>query len=85
MTCGASSFIHSPGYALATAAFASVALLLAPVLVGLLQTFLFEITPTDPWTYAAAAAVVLLVALAACLAPALRATRMSPMAALKTN
>jgi hypothetical protein len=52
---------------------------------GLLEAFLFEITATDPVTYAAVSVTVLLVALTACLHPALRATRMSPMAALKSD
>lgn len=50
-----------------------------------LESLLYEITPADPTTYAAAAGSILLVALAACLIPAVRASRMSPMAALKSE
>ena len=51
----------------------------------LLEAFLFEITATDPATYAAALTLVLLVALVGCLGPAVRATRTSPMAVLKNE
>ena len=50
-----------------------------------LDGFLFEVAPTDPLTYSGAAALVLLVAAAACFAPALRVVRMQPMAALKND
>jgi putative ABC transport system permease protein len=49
----------------------------------LLRTFLFEIAPTDPVAFVAAAVLVILVAAAACLLPARRAVRVAPMAALK--
>ncbi len=48
-----------------------------------LGTLLFEIRPTDPVTYASLAATLTLVALAACCIPALRATRIDPMMALR--
>ena len=51
----------------------------------LLEAFLFEISPTDPATYVSAAALVLVVAFTACLRPALRATRLQPMAVLKNE
>lgn len=51
----------------------------------LLQAFLFEISPTDPVSYVAAAGLVLVVAVTACLRPALRATRLQPMAVLKNE
>ena len=50
-----------------------------------LESLLFEITPADPATYAAAAGLILIVGLAACLIPAVRASRMPPMAALKSE
>jgi predicted permease len=69
---------------------------LAPVAIGtvvglaaagvgsrLLQAFLYEITPTDPSTYTAASVLILLVSIAACAIPALRAVRLPPMAVLK--
>lgn len=50
-----------------------------------LQSLLYEITPADPATYSAAAGLLLLVALAACLIPAVRAVRIPPMAVLKSE
>jgi len=49
----------------------------------LLSSFLFEVKPTDPLTYGAASAVILLVALAAGLGPARRAGRVDPVIAMK--
>jgi len=46
---------------------------------------LFEITPTDPVTYAMVAVVLALTAVAACQIPAWRATRVDPMAALRSE
>jgi ABC-type antimicrobial peptide transport system permease subunit len=48
-----------------------------------MQSLLYEVSSTDAVTFAAAAAVLLGVALAACLLPALRASRIDPMAALR--
>ena len=50
---------------------------------GLLQDVLFETRPTDLLALTAAAGVLILAAAAACLAPALRATRVSPTEGLK--
>jgi ABC-type lipoprotein release transport system permease subunit len=44
---------------------------------------LFGVAPDDPWTFAAASAVVAAVACAAALYPALRAARIDPMNALR--
>ena len=44
---------------------------------------LFQVTPTDPATYAAVCALLLLVASAACLIPGRRAATVDPTAALK--
>lgn len=49
----------------------------------LLASYLFGVTGHDPLTFAAVAAIAVLVAIAACLAPALRATRVDPMIALR--
>lgn len=48
-----------------------------------LASLLFEVSPHDPLAYSIAAAVLLAVAAAACLAPARRATRVNPVEALR--
>jgi predicted permease len=44
---------------------------------------LYGVTPTDPWTFSAAIALMLLVGCAACWIPARRATRVDPIVALR--
>ena len=51
----------------------------------LLTSFLFEVRPSDPITFAAVALVLAAVALVASMAPALRATRVDPMIALRNE
>ncbi len=52
---------------------------------GLLQQVLFETRTTDVFSMAAAAAVLTIAAATACLAPALRATRVAPMEGLRSE
>ena len=55
----------------------------ALVLTRLMTTLLFEISPTDPITFAAVALCVILSALLACYIPARRATKVDPLVALR--
>jgi putative ABC transport system permease protein len=48
-----------------------------------LKSLLFEVKPGDPWTYSGIACLLAMVALAASLVPARRATRVDPMIALR--
>jgi ABC-type antimicrobial peptide transport system permease subunit len=48
-----------------------------------LSSLLFEISPHDPITFAAVAAVLSVVALAACAIPAWRVTRVDPLIVLR--
>jgi predicted permease len=50
-----------------------------------LQSFLFEIAPTDARSFGAAAVLILLVTAAACFIPARRTLRMAPMTVLKSD
>jgi putative ABC transport system permease protein len=52
-------------------------------LTHLLSSLLFGVRPDDPWMYAAAGALLLAVALGAALGPAVRATRVDPLPALR--
>ncbi len=70
----------------------ALALTLAGLALGLLASFafsrvleslLFEVSATDPWTYGVVAGVLLAVALAASVVPARRASRIDPITALR--
>jgi ABC-type antimicrobial peptide transport system permease subunit len=62
-----------------------VGLLASLALTRLLSSQLFGVSPSDPPTYVALAAIILAVALVAGLVPALRATRVDPMVALRAD
>ena len=48
-----------------------------------LESLLFQVSPRDPLAFAVSAAVLLAASVAACLVPARRATRVSPIEALR--
>jgi ABC-type antimicrobial peptide transport system permease subunit len=60
-------------------------LLAAAFLARLLGRLLFNVEPLDPWTFAATALTLLVVATAASYLPARRGTRMAPVDALRTS
>jgi len=51
----------------------------------LASTLLFGVRPTDPLTFASVSVFILLVSLLACMIPALRATRVDPLVALRQD
>jgi ABC-type antimicrobial peptide transport system permease subunit len=63
----------------------SIALLLKAAGSTALQNFLFRVNALDPFIYTAVAALLTGVAAASCFVPALRATRVNPMDALRTE
>jgi ABC-type antimicrobial peptide transport system permease subunit len=56
---------------------------LALVLTRFLEVFLYGISPTDAWTFAGVTLLLALVACAAALVPAWRASRLNPLVALR--
>jgi predicted permease len=66
-----------------TVAGIAAGLLGALIVTRALQSMLFDVRPTDPATFAALSALLLLVGLLACYIPARRATRVDPMVALR--
>lgn len=55
----------------------------ALALTRLMTTLLFEVSPTDPITFAVVALGVILATLLACYIPARRATKVDPLVALR--
>jgi putative ABC transport system permease protein len=51
----------------------------------LLQTMLYDASPTDPLVFGAVAALLIAITLAACFIPARRATRIDPVIALRAE
>jgi len=60
-------------------------LIAAFVLTRLMQSLLYQVQPTDPITFVAVSAVLIVVAMIASALPAFRATRVSPLIALRTE
>jgi ABC-type antimicrobial peptide transport system permease subunit len=60
-------------------------LIAAFILTRLVSSLLFQTSPTDPMTFALIAGLLTSVALLACCIPALRATRIDPTVALRTE
>jgi ABC-type lipoprotein release transport system permease subunit len=50
-----------------------------------MQRLLFEVSPRDPWLYSGVALFICAVAALACFVPAMRATRIDPIQALRTE
>ena len=67
------------------AAGAFVGLVGAMIAARAVRTLLYGVAPLDPWAYGISAAVLALAALAATLVPALRATRVNPLDALRAE
>ena len=76
--------VLASGIGLAVAGLA-IGLIIAAVAAQLMRTMLHDVTPGDPATFAAVAAVLTTVAILASLVPAWRATRVNPISALKAE
>jgi ABC-type antimicrobial peptide transport system permease subunit len=63
----------------------SLGLLLGAALVRMVRMLLFEVQPSDPSVFAIVAGVLGAAAFVACVIPALRATRVDPLVALRSD
>jgi ABC-type antimicrobial peptide transport system permease subunit len=61
----------------------AIGLIVALLMSRVLQASLFEVTRTDPATYVSVSALLILIALIACVIPARRATSVNPIVALR--
>ena len=66
-----------------TAAGAVIGVALAAVLTRFLASFLYGVSPVDPWTFGGVTLLLVLVACAAATVPAVRASRLDPLVALR--
>jgi putative ABC transport system permease protein len=66
-----------------TGAGIAVGIVASLALTRLLSSLLYSVSPTDPLTFAAGAALFVAVAFAASYVPAIRATRVDPIVALR--
>jgi putative ABC transport system permease protein len=57
----------------------------ALALTRLMESMLFEVSPADPWTYAAASAALIVAAILGSYLPARRAARVDPVEALRAE
>ena len=64
---------------------AAIGLVLALGLGQLLSRVLYEVSPIDPWAFTLAPLALVTAALVACWVPARRATKVSPLSALRTD
>jgi cell division protein FtsX len=78
------SMVMGQGLRLAAAG-AAIGIVLSLALTRVLQSFLYNVEATDPWTLVAIGVLITLLSQLACLAPSLRAARSDPMVALRTD